>query len=138
VEFCRDVSFEALDIEEDYFMELMGKYDTFLQVLKCCKRGDVTLLRSLLQKGPTINSLSPDQNDGALSACIRYNQWNCLDILLNHPMIRVNVELCPFHGQHQRSTSLHVAARAGLFRMCWSLLKHGAKISCLDSSIASK
>lgn len=127
VEFCRKATAASLEMESSTFFNNIKKYDNSLKLLMACTRGDCTTARQLIDdEGADINCLSPDQKDNPLSACIRYNQLEVLDLLLSYKNIKVNRILSPCHGSGQRSTPLLIASQVGSIKAVLKLLKAGA------------
>jgi hypothetical protein len=126
VEFCRTARCSSFDISAATYSGSMMRYSKTLKLLIACSRGDDAAVRLLLDEGADVNGLSPDNQDTPMTACVRFNQADTLDLLLNRPDAMVDALVNLFSGPSQRSTALIVAAQRNGLRMVISLLRAGA------------
>jgi ankyrin repeat protein len=124
--------------------KVLAKYASFynssLNLLKACKRGDVHGVEKWLDRGADINMYSPDQRNTPLTMAVRYSQKDVMKKLLtyipsksnknddpktildvNLPVGIINADLPP-----HRITALHIAVSIGDTEAVIELLKAGA------------
>lgn len=103
-------------------------------LIDACKRGEVDTLVACLRDGADVNGLTPDQTDAPISMCIRNHHQECLQCLLGHRGLVVNLRLSPCHGRHIGYTPLHLAAEIGNLDMVLLLLRSGADRYIVDGA----
>ena len=121
VEWCKRVkSGASFDLDEEYYNNCLKRYEYSLQLVLACKHGDIENIVLLLNQGADVNSLTPDQRDCPLTACIRYKQKEALIQILQTPNINVNLSL------FRKQTPLMVAVQNGDVDDVLRLIRKGA------------
>lgn len=133
LEFLRRASPQSLDLPEAEYTAAVAQYQATLRLLISCKRGDLGGISASLAMGANVNGFTPDQQDTALTACIRFNRTRALELILAQPFLNVNAVVSPYHGEVQQVTALAVASKFGRLQMVLALLAKGANRYLADS-----